>query len=53
MKNYNRNINTTYALTIRKENSLDVIRKFTSTTFRISAKAIFAAIALTLLNLVI
>ena len=49
----NNSINTTYALTIRKENSLDIIRKFTATTFRISAKAISVAIALTLLNLVI
>ena len=53
MKTYKNSINTTYALTIRKENSLDIVRRFTSTTFRISAKAIFAAIALTLLNLVI
>ena len=44
---------TTNALAIRKENSLDIVRRFTSTTFRISAKAIGAAIALTLLNLVI
>ena len=53
MKTYTDNINTTFALTIRKENSLDIVRKFTSTTIRISAKAISAAIALTLLNLVI
>ena len=53
MKDYKNSINTTYALTIRKEHSLDVIRKFTYTSIRISAKAIFAAIALTLLNLVI
>ena len=44
---------TSNALTIRKENSLDIVRRFTFTTFRISAKAIFGAIALTLLNLVI
>ena len=53
MKDYKDSINTTYALTIRKETSLDIIRKFTSTTVRISVKAIIAAIALTLLNLVI
>lgn len=44
---------TNNALTIRKETSLTVIHKFTYATFRISAKAIFATIALTLLNLVI
>ena len=44
---------TSNALTIRKENHLDIVRKFTFSTIRISAKAIFAAIALTLLNLVI
>lgn len=52
MRTYNSNLATT-ALTIRKENSLVVLHKFTATTMRISAKAIFAAIALTLLNLVI
>ena len=53
MKAYTNSINTTYALTIRKETSLDIVRKFTSTTIRISAKAILVAIALTLLNLVV
>ena len=52
MKNYNSTF-TTKALAIRKENSLAVIHKFTANTFRISGKAIFAAIALTLLNMVV
>lgn len=52
MRTYNSNFTTT-ALTIRKGNSLAVIHRFTTTTVRISAKAIFAAIALTLLNLVV
>lgn len=52
MRTYNSSLTTT-ALTIRKETSLDIVRRFTSTTIRISAKAIFATIALTLLNLVI
>ncbi len=41
------------SLVLRKENSLSVIHKFTNTTIRISSKAIFGAIVLTLLNLVI
>ena len=44
---------TSKALTVRKENSLAVIRNFTYTAMRISRKAIFATFALTLLNLVI
>lgn len=52
MKTLNLNI-TTKALTVRKPNSLAVIHNFRITAVRISSKAIFATIALTLLNLVI
>ena len=44
---------TTNALAIRKENSLDIVRRFTSTTFRISDKTIGKKNNITLLNLVI
>lgn len=53
MKLINDTNTTNKALTVRKENSLAVIRNFTYTAMRISRKAILAAFALTLLNLVI
>ena len=53
MKLSNNTNSTSKALTVRKENSLAVIRNFTYTAMRISSKTIFAAFALTLLNLVI
>lgn len=53
MKLINDTNTTSKALTVRKENSLTVIKNVTTTAIRISSKAIFACIALTLLNLVI
>lgn len=44
---------TTQALTVKKENSLAIIHNVVFNTIRISTKSLFAAIALTLLNLVI
>ena len=52
MKKLNSDV-TTKALTIRKENNLDIIRNFTINVVRVSSKAIFATFALTLLNLVV
>lgn len=43
----------TKALTTKKENSLSIIHNVFFNTLRISKKSFFAAIALTLLNLVI
>ena len=52
MKNYNIPV-TTKALTIKPENSLTIIKSYAYTAVRMSAKAILACIALTLLNMVI
>lgn len=52
MKNFNTNT-TTKALTIRKENSLVIVNKMVLSTMRISKKSLFAAFALTLLNMVV
>lgn len=53
MKLINDTNTTCKALTLKKENSLAVVRSFTVTAIRISRKAIFATFALTLLNMVI
>ena len=50
---YDHNTGIKISLTVRKETSLTVVQNFTTTVVRISSKAIFAAFALTLLNLVI
>lgn len=48
------NTNTTItALTVRKNTSLTVVHNFKVKIVRVSAKAIFSTIALTLLNFVI
>lgn len=52
MKDFNTN-NTTKALTVKKENSLAIIQNTVLNTVRISKKALFAAVALTLLNMVV
>lgn len=53
MRLINNTNNTCKALTVRKENSLMVVQNVTMTVVRISSKAIFACIALTLLNFVV
>ena len=51
MRNFDANT-TTKALTIKKENRLSILHNnFTYTAVRISKKAIFAAIALSVLNM--
>lgn len=50
MRDFNTNT-TTKALTIKKESSLALIHNFTYTAVRISKKAIFATIALSVLNM--
>ena len=41
------------ALTVRKEHRLTIQNKVVASTIRISSKAMFAAVVLTLLNMVI
>jgi len=43
----------TLALTVRKEHRLIIVNKAVSTTMRITSKAVFAAVVLTFLNMVI
>lgn len=52
MKNINTNA-TTKALTIKKENSLAIVKNVSLTVVRVSSKALLACISLTLLNLLI
>ena len=49
MRNFDANT-TTKALTIKKENSLSIIHNITYTAVRISKKAIFAAIVLSVVS---
>lgn len=50
MRNFDANT-TTKVLAIKKESSLSLIQNITYTAIRISGKAIFAAIALSVLNM--
>lgn len=50
MRNFDAN-NIEKRLTVKKENRLMVIQNLTHTTIRISTKAIFAAIVLSVVNM--
>lgn len=50
MRNFDANT-TEKRLTVKKENRLALINNITYTTIRISSKAIFAAICLSVLNM--
>lgn len=50
MKIFNAN-NTEKRLTVKKENRLAIIHNITYTTIRISTKALFAAIVLSVVNM--